>query len=78
MSQYACLYTRRFVKQEKSIYLTGGVPGLDLGLQLQRDVRHLLVGGVASAAPLRFLGGVALEVNKCHQTVAAGLTASCG
>lgn len=66
------------VKVKKSIYLTSRVPGFDLGFQLQRDVRHLFVGRVASASPFRFFRGVTLEVNKCHQTVAAGLTASCG
>lgn len=72
-TRFACKSETR-----KSIYLTSRVPRFDLGLQFQRDVRHLFVGRVASASPFRFFGGVTLEVNKCHQTVAAGLTASCG
>lgn len=58
--------------------VTCGVSGFDLSLQLQRDARHLLVGGVASASPLGLLGGVAFEVDKGHQAVAAGLSAACG
>lgn len=58
--------------------MTCGVSRFDLGLQLQRDARHLFVGGVASAAPLGFLGGVAFEVDERDQAVAAGLRAACG
>lgn len=57
--------------------LTCGVSRFDLSLQLHRDARHLFVGGVASATPLGFLRGVTFEVDKCHQTVAAGLSTSC-
>ena len=57
--------------------LTCGVPGLDLGLQLQGDAGHLLVGGVAGATPFGLLGRVALEVDEGNQTVAAGLPAAC-
>lgn len=56
---------------------TCGVSRFDLSLQLQRDARHLFVGGVASAPPLGFLRGVTFKVDKCHQAVAAGLGTSC-
>lgn len=58
--------------------VTCGVSRFDLSLQLQRDARHLFVGGVASAPPLGFLRGVTFKVDKCHQAVAAGLGTSCG
>lgn len=50
---------------------------LDLRFKLQRDARHLLVGGVASPAALPLLGRVALEVDEGDLAVGARCRTAC-
>lgn len=56
---------------------TCGLLRLDLGLELQRDARHLLAGGVARPPALPFLGRVALEVDEGNLAVGAGCRTAC-